>query len=108
MRLGLVLVGLMVAAGLAGPALLPLDPVAQDLPLRLAGPSWAHPLGLDELGRDILQEVYSRVLPALGQKPGFIQGTQDGAEWLFNKTSGAVRNASKAVRDLFRKKDAEK
>lgn len=61
-----------------------------------------------ELGRDILQEVYSRVLPALGQKPGFIQDTQDGVEWLFNKTSGAVRDASKAVGDLFRKKDAEK
>lgn len=63
---------------------------------------------LAELGRDILHEVYSRVLPALGQKPGFIQGTQDGVEWLFDKASGAIQDASKAVGDLFRKKDGEK
>ena len=29
----------------------------QDLPQRLAGPSWAHPLGLDELGRDVLARL---------------------------------------------------
>ena len=61
-----------------------------------------------ELGRDILQEVYSKVLPALGQKPGIIKGTQDGAQRLFDKTSDAIRGASKAVGDLFRKKDPEK
>ena len=30
---------------------------AQDLPQRLAGPSWPHPLGLDELGRDVLARL---------------------------------------------------
>lgn len=65
-------------------------------------------LTVAELGRDILQEVYSRVLPALGQKPGFIKGTQDGVEWLFDKTTDAVRGASRAVGDLFRKKEANK
>jgi peptide/nickel transport system permease protein len=34
------------------------DPLAQDLAHRLAGPSRAHPFGLDSLGRD----VYSRVV----------------------------------------------
>lgn len=57
MRIGVALVGVMVAAGLLGPLLLPIDPVSQELPLRLAGPSWAHPFGLDELGRDILSRL---------------------------------------------------
>ena len=61
-----------------------------------------------ELGRDILQRIYAEVLPALGQRPGFIKGTQDGAQWLFDKTSDALRGASRAVGDLFRKKDAER
>jgi peptide/nickel transport system permease protein len=34
-----------------------LDPAAQELALRLTGPSWAHPMGLDELGRDIVSRV---------------------------------------------------
>ena len=44
-------------AAILGPALLPFDPVAQDLPQRLAAPSLAHPFGLDELGRDIFARV---------------------------------------------------
>ena len=50
----------MILAALAaaiGPMLTPFDPAAQDLALRLAGPSGAHWLGLDELGRDILARV---------------------------------------------------
>ena len=42
---------------IVGPSLTPFDPAAQELPLRLAGPSVAHPFGLDELGRDILARV---------------------------------------------------
>jgi peptide/nickel transport system permease protein len=44
-------------AALIGPALSPFDPAAQDLPLRLAGPTASHWFGLDELGRDILTRV---------------------------------------------------
>jgi len=44
-------------AALAGPALTPFDPSAQELSLRLAGPTGRHPFGLDELGRDILARV---------------------------------------------------
>lgn len=57
LRIGLVLVGVVVVAALAGPWLVTVDPRAQELALRLAGPSWAHPLGLDELGRDILARL---------------------------------------------------
>lgn len=56
-RVGIGIVTLMVVAAVAAPWLMPLDPSAQDLPHRLQGPTWAHPFGLDELGRDILARV---------------------------------------------------
>ena len=58
-RLGAVVVCAAALAALVGPWLVPFDPAAQDLPLRLAGPSAAHWFGLDELGRDILARVLS-------------------------------------------------
>ena len=57
LRIGLVLVTIAVAAALLGPWIVSADPRAQELALRLAGPTWAHPLGLDELGRDILARL---------------------------------------------------
>jgi peptide/nickel transport system permease protein len=54
---GAVIVGGAAVAALVGPPLAPFDPSAQALPLRLAGPTLAHPFGLDELGRDILARV---------------------------------------------------
>jgi peptide/nickel transport system permease protein len=57
LKAGLVIVGLAALAAIAGPWLIPFDPAAQTLPLRLAGPSSSHPFGLDELGRDILARV---------------------------------------------------
>jgi peptide/nickel transport system permease protein len=57
LRIGLVIVVLGVAAALVGPLLTHVDPAAQDLAQRLAGPTAAHPFGLDELGRDILSRV---------------------------------------------------
>ena len=45
------------AIALLAPWLSPYDPLAQDLEHRLRGPSWAHPLGTDDLGRDILSRV---------------------------------------------------
>lgn len=56
-RIGLTLVVGAIAAAVVGPLLVPYDPSAQDLARRLAGPSWAHPFGLDELGRDILARL---------------------------------------------------
>ena len=57
LRAGAVIVMLGVLAAVVGPFLTHVDPTAQNLALRLAGPSWAHPFGLDELGRDILARV---------------------------------------------------
>ena len=56
-QLGIIVVITAVAAALIGPWIVPDDAVTQDLSLRLTGPSWAHPLGLDELGRDLLARL---------------------------------------------------
>jgi peptide/nickel transport system permease protein len=57
LKLGLVIVALAAVAAAVGPVVSPIDPAAQQLALRLAGPSASHPFGLDELGRDILARV---------------------------------------------------
>jgi peptide/nickel transport system permease protein len=56
-RIGLAIVLAAAIAALAGPLLSPYDPAAQELARRLEAPSRAHPLGLDELGRDILARL---------------------------------------------------
>ena len=56
-KIGAAIVLVAALAAVVGPAVAPFDPAAQDLALRLAGPSAAHPFGLDELGRDILARV---------------------------------------------------
>jgi peptide/nickel transport system permease protein len=57
LKVGAVIVGVALLAALVGPAITPFDPASQQLALRLAAPSLAHPFGLDELGRDILARV---------------------------------------------------
>ncbi|HEX6025572.1 MAG TPA: ABC transporter permease [Solirubrobacter sp.] len=57
LKLGVAIVSAAALAALLGPAVAPFDPAAQQLALRLAGPSVSHPFGLDELGRDILARV---------------------------------------------------
>ena len=57
LKTGAAIVVLAALAAVVGPALMPFDPSAQDLALRLAGPSQTHLFGLDELGRDILARV---------------------------------------------------
>ena len=54
---GLVLTVLLVLAALAAPLLAPHDPNAQDTARRLEQPSKEHPLGLDDLGRDVLSRI---------------------------------------------------
>lgn len=48
---------LLIGAALFAPLLAPYDPLQQDLYQVLEGPSWAHVLGTDELGRDVLSRL---------------------------------------------------
>lgn len=54
---GPLIVSLTILGAALGPFVVPYDPAAQDLSLRLTGPSWSHPLGMDELGRDLLSRL---------------------------------------------------
>src|SRR5688572_33028448 len=58
-RVGAAIVLVTVVAALFGPWLSPFDPAAQELALRLEGPTGLHWFGLDELGRDIFARVLS-------------------------------------------------
>ena len=57
-RWGLGLALLLVFIALAAPWIAPYDPTAQNLPARLLGPSAAHWMGTDDLGRDILSRIF--------------------------------------------------
>lgn len=56
-RWGFGLTLLLLIVALAAPWLAPYDPIAQNLPARLAPPNAAHWMGTDELGRDILSRI---------------------------------------------------
>lgn len=56
--LGLLLVLLLVLVAIFAPMVAPHDPLAQSAVDSLRGPSWSHPFGTDQTGRD----VFSRVL----------------------------------------------
>ncbi len=67
---GLAIVGTLVAVALAGPLLVGAEPTRQDLAGRLAPPiglggDWAHPLGTDALGRDLLARVVAAARASL-------------------------------------------
>lgn len=68
LNIGAALVALVLLTALLGPWLAPFDPAEQFLDQRLEPPSWRHPLGLDELGRDILSRLIlgSRISVTVG------------------------------------------
>jgi peptide/nickel transport system permease protein len=56
-RWGFALTILLVFLAIAAPWLSPYDPTAQNLPLRLMGPTASHWMGTDQLGRDVLSRI---------------------------------------------------
>jgi peptide/nickel transport system permease protein len=64
--IGAGLVGLLLLLALVGPAIAPDSPVRQRLDEGLRGPSWAHPLGQDRLGRDELSRLLAGARLSLG------------------------------------------
>ena len=65
---GLVVVAALAVAALGAPWIAPHDPTAIDQYLILAGPSREHPLGTDDLGRDVLSRMLygARISLAVG------------------------------------------
>jgi len=54
---GLAIIILLVVTAIFADIIAPYDPNAQDLSRRLEPPSWEHPFGRDEFGRDILSRI---------------------------------------------------
>ncbi|MHB2017650.1 MAG: nickel transporter permease [Candidatus Xenobia bacterium] len=54
---GLIIIGLLALASAGATWLAPADPLQQNLTLQLAPPMPGHPLGTDELGRDLLSRI---------------------------------------------------
>ena len=55
--IGFIVIGVFLFAGLLAPLISPHDPLAANLPNRLARPSSQNFLGTDELGRDVLSRI---------------------------------------------------
>ena len=55
--IGLVLLVLLVLIAIATPVIAPYDPIESEINVQLEGPSLSHPMGTDELGRDVLSRV---------------------------------------------------
>ena len=55
--LGVAILGLFLGVALLAPLVAPYDPILQDPAARLVSPSWAHPFGTDNFGRDVLSRV---------------------------------------------------
>lgn len=64
--IGAITVGVLGFVAIFGPTIAPYDPTAQDLSSRLQGPSLAHPLGTDQLGRDVATRLVYGARVSLG------------------------------------------
>jgi peptide/nickel transport system permease protein len=101
---GAVILAVMVTAVLAGPLVyrVPIDAI--DFKAKLEAPSWAHPLGTDDLGQDLLARMLygGRISMAVGVAAMLIAitlGTLIGAA--AGHMGGAVDNALMRCTDLF-------
>ncbi|MGE5577360.1 MAG: nickel transporter permease [Syntrophothermus sp.] len=65
---GMIVVALLILVAVFAPFIAPHDPLAQDFEERIQPPSAVHPLGTDDLGRDILSRIIfgSRISLAAG------------------------------------------
>lgn len=57
LKVGTVIVAIILLAGVFAPLLTPYSPIVGDFHATLLPPSWAHPFGTDNLGRDVLTRV---------------------------------------------------
>jgi peptide/nickel transport system permease protein len=101
---GVLVLTLMVAAVLVGPFVyrVPIDDI--DFKAKLKGPSWAHPLGTDDLGQDLLARMLygGRISLAVGVAAMLIAisvGTAVGA--VAGHTGGWIDHSLMRMTDLF-------
>jgi|SRR5690625_582761 len=92
---GLIIVLLLVLAGVFAPLLTPYDPVQQDLLSVLQAPSVAHPLGTDNLGRDVLARILYGARLTL-----FIGAFAVGVGLLFGVPLGIISGYYRGLPDL--------
>ena len=74
---GLVLVVAMAITGLLAEQLAPYSPTANDFGAMMESPSWAHPLGTDQFGRDLLSRIIfgARTAMIVGLSSALVGGT---------------------------------
>src|SRR6266849_6673557 len=101
---GAVMLGIMVLAVLLGPIIyrVPINEI--DFKAKLKTPSWAHPMGTDDLGQDVLARMLygGRISLAVGVAAMLIAitvGTAVGA--VSGQAGGVVDHALMRVTDLF-------
>jgi peptide/nickel transport system permease protein len=102
--MGAIVLLVMVVAVLAGPLVYTVPIDAIDFKAKLQGPSWAHPLGTDDLGQDLLARVLygGRISLAVGVAAmliAIVVGTLVGA--VAGHVGGAVDNGLMRLTDLF-------
>ena len=95
-----VMLAVLLLMAVFGPLLAPYDPLGQNVAHLLAGPSAAHPLGTDYLGRDVLSRLLAgalrdaRALVAHAQHRARIHAVQRHTEVGFT-----VRDAAAVIDD---------
>ena len=101
---GMAVLAVMVAAVLLGPLVyrVPIDEI--DFKAKLQGPSWAHPLGTDDLGQDVLARMLygGRISLAVGVAAMLIAisvGTAVGA--VAGQMRGGMDHTLMRITDLF-------
>jgi peptide/nickel transport system permease protein len=57
LKLGILIVGIIALSGIFAPLLTSYDPIIGDFKTALISPSWQHPFGTDNLGRDLFARV---------------------------------------------------
>jgi peptide/nickel transport system permease protein len=74
---GLALVLVMAASGLSAELIAPYSPTANDFGAMMEAPSWAHPLGTDQFGRDLLSRIIfgARTAMIVGLSSALVGGT---------------------------------
>jgi peptide/nickel transport system permease protein len=96
-RLGAVLVLAVLGYALLGPLFSPYEPNGIQVALRFSGPSWAHPFGTDQLGRDLATRLAYATRLALGLALGTVSVALAGGVGFGAVAAFASRRVAQAI-----------